>query len=140
MAGLEGERSTALPSSSTTFSEPRPPLSAGNPHAGAGCYAANIYQSCRAGEPSKNGSNNDKQDINRATCLTRRSSMQKAKLVSSRCTLWSSRSRSRCAADILVNNAGISHIAPTIDTDLDDARHLFETNVWGALATTQEVA
>lgn len=39
--------------------------------------------------------------------------------------------------DCLYNNSGVDLIAPIADTNLDEARHLFEVNVWGVLGTTQ---
>ncbi|KAF2172593.1 hypothetical protein M409DRAFT_49151 [Zasmidium cellare ATCC 36951] len=39
--------------------------------------------------------------------------------------------------DVLVNNAGAMLIGPLLDTNVDDGRRLFETNVWGMLAVTQ---
>ncbi|KAI9044721.1 putative hydroxybutyrate dehydrogenase [Aspergillus affinis] len=37
----------------------------------------------------------------------------------------------------LINNAGRNHFMPILDEDLDQARELFETNVWGAVAVTK---
>jgi 1-acylglycerone phosphate reductase len=42
--------------------------------------------------------------------------------------------------DILVNNAGVGYQMPLLDTDLDDARNMFEVNLWGLLAMTQAFA
>lgn len=42
--------------------------------------------------------------------------------------------------DILVNNAGGGYQMPLLDADLDEARKLFEVNVWGVLAVTQAFA
>lgn len=42
--------------------------------------------------------------------------------------------------DILVNNAGGGYQAPLLDADLDEARRLFDVNVWGVLAVTQAFA
>ncbi len=42
--------------------------------------------------------------------------------------------------DVLVNNAGVGLTAPLLDTSIDEARHLFEVNVWGMLAVTQAFA
>ncbi|RKP07423.1 hypothetical protein THASP1DRAFT_24430 [Thamnocephalis sphaerospora] len=42
--------------------------------------------------------------------------------------------------DVLVNIAGICICSPVLDQDLNEARRLFDTNVWGALALTQAVA
>ncbi|KAF2877768.1 hypothetical protein BDV95DRAFT_480089 [Massariosphaeria phaeospora] len=39
--------------------------------------------------------------------------------------------------DILVNNAGAGYPMPLLDVDIDMAKGLFETNVWGVLATTK---
>lgn len=39
--------------------------------------------------------------------------------------------------DILINNAGASYTMPIADIDIDEARKLFETNVWGCIAVTQ---
>lgn len=39
--------------------------------------------------------------------------------------------------DILVNSAGGGHYQPFLHLDLNKARDLFETNVWGFLAVTQ---
>jgi NAD(P)-dependent dehydrogenase (short-subunit alcohol dehydrogenase family) len=39
--------------------------------------------------------------------------------------------------DYLVNNAGRNRYMPVLDEDLDAARQVFETNVWGALAVIQ---
>lgn len=42
--------------------------------------------------------------------------------------------------DILVNNAGGGYQMPILDADLDEARRLFDVNVWGLLAVTQAFA
>lgn len=42
--------------------------------------------------------------------------------------------------DMLVNNAGQGFVAPVIEADLPGVRQAFETNVFGLLAVTQEVA
>ncbi|KAK7958669.1 hypothetical protein PG988_013517 [Apiospora saccharicola] len=39
--------------------------------------------------------------------------------------------------DILVNNAAASYSMPVVDISLDEARKLFDTNVWGQIAVTQ---
>jgi NAD(P)-dependent dehydrogenase (short-subunit alcohol dehydrogenase family) len=39
--------------------------------------------------------------------------------------------------DILVNNAGIGYTMPLVDTDIEEGKRLFDTNVWGALAMTK---
>lgn len=36
--------------------------------------------------------------------------------------------------DCLVNNAGYLYVMPALDTDLDEAKRMFDVNVWGALA------
>ncbi|KAI0469718.1 hypothetical protein GGR56DRAFT_662043 [Xylariaceae sp. FL0804] len=42
--------------------------------------------------------------------------------------------------DVLVNNAGAMLTAPLLDTSFDEARRLFDVNVWGLLAVTQAAA
>jgi 1-acylglycerone phosphate reductase len=42
--------------------------------------------------------------------------------------------------DILVNNAGISTIMPLLDTLVDDAKKMYDSNVWAVLAMTQAFA
>lgn len=42
--------------------------------------------------------------------------------------------------DYLVNNAGHNHFMPILDEDLEEARDLFETNLWGPLTVTQAFA
>lgn len=42
--------------------------------------------------------------------------------------------------DILVNNAGVGLVMPLLDTSIDEARRLFDVNVWGMLAITQAFA
>lgn len=42
--------------------------------------------------------------------------------------------------DYLINNAGRNHFMPILDEDLDTARELFETNVWGPVVLTQSFA
>jgi NAD(P)-dependent dehydrogenase (short-subunit alcohol dehydrogenase family) len=39
--------------------------------------------------------------------------------------------------DILINNAGVMHILPFADTDVEDARRVFEVNVLGLYAVTK---
>lgn len=39
--------------------------------------------------------------------------------------------------DYLINNAGIYHFLPLVDEDIQDAKNVFDTNVWGTLAVTQ---
>ncbi|MEK7248749.1 MAG: SDR family NAD(P)-dependent oxidoreductase, partial [Chloroflexota bacterium] len=41
------------------------------------------------------------------------------------------------AVDILVNNAGVGLFAPIADGNLENARYLFEVNVWGAVNCIQ---
>ena len=41
--------------------------------------------------------------------------------------------------DVLVNNAGISSISSVEEIDMDEAKAVFETNVFGVLRVTQEV-
>lgn len=41
------------------------------------------------------------------------------------------------ALDVLVNNAGVLHLLPFADTDVADARRVFEVNVLGPFAVTQ---
>jgi 1-acylglycerone phosphate reductase len=42
--------------------------------------------------------------------------------------------------DVLVNNAGIEFNSPLLDTDIDEAKELFDVNVWGPLAMVQAFA
>ncbi|CAJ2508011.1 Uu.00g091970.m01.CDS01 [Anthostomella pinea] len=42
--------------------------------------------------------------------------------------------------NILVNNSGVGYQMPLLDADLDEARRLFEVNVWGTLAVSQACA
>lgn len=42
--------------------------------------------------------------------------------------------------DVLVNNAGASHVLPLLDTTIDEAKKLYDTNVWSVLAMTQAFA
>ncbi|KAK9787654.1 hypothetical protein SCARD494_10353 [Seiridium cardinale] len=42
--------------------------------------------------------------------------------------------------DILVNNAGNSTAMPLLDTSIDDAKRIFDINVWATLAMTQAFA
>ena len=41
------------------------------------------------------------------------------------------------AIDVLINNAGVGLFAPVADGNLDNARHLFEANFWGAVNCIQ---
>jgi len=43
------------------------------------------------------------------------------------------------AIDVLVNNAGVGLFAPIADGNIDNARHLFEVNFWGAVTCIQAV-
>ncbi|KAJ5731136.1 short-chain dehydrogenases/reductase [Penicillium malachiteum] len=40
--------------------------------------------------------------------------------------------------DILVNNAGMSTVMPLLDTSIDEAKKLYNTNVWSVVAMAQE--
>jgi NAD(P)-dependent dehydrogenase (short-subunit alcohol dehydrogenase family) len=40
----------------------------------------------------------------------------------------------------LINNAGRNHFMPPLDEDIDVAKKIFETHVWGPLAITQAFA
>ncbi|KAI8630157.1 putative short-chain dehydrogenase/reductase [Xylariaceae sp. FL1651] len=42
--------------------------------------------------------------------------------------------------DYLVNNSGVGYLMPLLDVDLDEARRVFEVNVWGTLAMIQAFA
>ncbi|KXS12301.1 NAD dependent epimerase/dehydratase family protein [Gonapodya prolifera JEL478] len=42
--------------------------------------------------------------------------------------------------DILVNNAGINFVGAVLDTDIDEAKGMFDANVFGALRVCQAVA
>ena len=42
--------------------------------------------------------------------------------------------------DILVNNSGVGYLMPILDADIDEARKLFDVNVWGTLAMIQAFA
>ncbi|KAL4985945.1 hypothetical protein BDW68DRAFT_198356 [Aspergillus falconensis] len=42
--------------------------------------------------------------------------------------------------DYLINNAGHGNFMPILDQDLNEARDLYESNVWGPLAVTQAFA
>ena len=44
------------------------------------------------------------------------------------------------AIDVLINNAGVGLFAPVADGNLDNARHLFEANFWGAVNCIQAAA
>ncbi len=44
------------------------------------------------------------------------------------------------AIDVLINNAGVGLFAPIADGNLDNARHLFDVNFWGAINCIQAVA
>ena len=43
------------------------------------------------------------------------------------------------AIDVLINNAGVGLFAPVADGSLDNARHLFDVNFWGAVNCIQAV-
>lgn len=40
--------------------------------------------------------------------------------------------------DILVNNAGVSCIVPLLDASLDDAKKVYDANVWSIVSMVQE--
>jgi len=42
--------------------------------------------------------------------------------------------------DVLVNNAGVESNSPLLDTDIAEAKRLYDVNVWGALAMVQAFA
>jgi NAD(P)-dependent dehydrogenase (short-subunit alcohol dehydrogenase family) len=42
--------------------------------------------------------------------------------------------------DVLVNNAGMGLCGPLLDTDIDEAKKVYDLNVWGVLAVTQAFA
>jgi 1-acylglycerone phosphate reductase len=42
--------------------------------------------------------------------------------------------------DVLINNAGIEFNSPLLDTDIADAKKLYDVNVWGPLAMMQAFA
>lgn len=39
--------------------------------------------------------------------------------------------------DVLVNNAGQAYSCPILDTDIDQAKEVYDINVWGALRVTK---
>jgi NAD(P)-dependent dehydrogenase (short-subunit alcohol dehydrogenase family) len=42
--------------------------------------------------------------------------------------------------DVLVNNAGMGLCGPLLDTDIDEAKKVYDLNVWGVIAMTQAFA
>ncbi|KAK9320927.1 hypothetical protein V1517DRAFT_340297 [Lipomyces orientalis] len=42
--------------------------------------------------------------------------------------------------DYLVNNSGVGYVMPTLDVDIEEAKRVFDVNVWGLLAVTQAFA
>jgi NAD(P)-dependent dehydrogenase (short-subunit alcohol dehydrogenase family) len=42
--------------------------------------------------------------------------------------------------DILINNAGVGYTLPVLDVNIDTAKAVYETNVWGVLRTVQAFA
>lgn len=42
--------------------------------------------------------------------------------------------------DYLINNAGRNHFMPLMDENIETAKSIFDTNVWGTLAVTQAFA
>ncbi|KAH7309548.1 oxidoreductase [Stachybotrys elegans] len=42
--------------------------------------------------------------------------------------------------DILINNAGVGYTMPVLDVNIDKAKQVYETNVWGVLRTVQAFA
>jgi 1-acylglycerone phosphate reductase len=42
--------------------------------------------------------------------------------------------------DVLVNNAGADFVIPLLDASLEEAKKLYDVNVWSILATTQAFA
>ncbi|EEA25547.1 hypothetical protein TMatcc_006222 [Talaromyces marneffei ATCC 18224] len=42
--------------------------------------------------------------------------------------------------DVLINNAGMGLCSPLLDTDIDEAKKVYDLNVWGVLAMTQAFA
>ncbi|KAA8642963.1 hypothetical protein EYZ11_001086 [Aspergillus tanneri] len=42
--------------------------------------------------------------------------------------------------DYLVNNAGLAHIRPVLDSDLEEAKRVFDVNFWGVARVTQAFA
>jgi 1-acylglycerone phosphate reductase len=42
--------------------------------------------------------------------------------------------------DVLVNNAGVEFNSPLLDTDITEAKRLYDVNVWGLLAMVQSFA
>ncbi|TGO19187.1 hypothetical protein BTUL_0005g00350 [Botrytis tulipae] len=50
--------------------------------------------------------------------------------------------RNKCGGslDILINNAGRNHFSPVLDIDLDEAKKIYDINVWGPLMLIQKFA
>ncbi|KAI9148363.1 NADPH-dependent 1-acyldihydroxyacetone phosphate reductase [Paramyrothecium foliicola] len=42
--------------------------------------------------------------------------------------------------DVLINNAGVEFVCPLLDTDITEAKKLYDVNVWGPLAMVQAFA
>ncbi|KAK5994314.1 Short-chain dehydrogenase cctT [Cladobotryum mycophilum] len=42
--------------------------------------------------------------------------------------------------DVLINNAGRGYTIPILDADLEEAKQVYDTNVWGTIRTTQAFA
>ncbi|RKL39855.1 hypothetical protein BFJ72_g6584 [Fusarium proliferatum] len=50
------------------------------------------------------------------------------------------RARGNPGLDVLINNAGVGYTAPLLDTDLDLAQRVYDTNIWGPIRIIQSFA
>lgn len=50
------------------------------------------------------------------------------------------RSHGQGRLDVLVNNAGVGYTMPLLDVDIDEAKKLYDANLWGCLRVTQAFA
>lgn len=49
-------------------------------------------------------------------------------------------SESGRSLDALINNAGGGYVAPVLDVDIEEAKKLYDTNVWGCIRAIQAFA
>lgn len=92
-----------------------------------------VFATVRGGDPSKAEGLSDLGDVEILDVdVTDTDTIQRARDVVAK--------RTGGRLDLLMNNAGAEFVCPLLDTDIAEAKKLYDVNVWGPLAMVQAFA